>query len=205
MTTQISIDKALATRVGRGDEAAFEEFFSAYFPRLFRFALSRTDGDEAVAEEVVQRTLCNVMYKMDSFRGDAPLFTWLCSICRNELSAYFRKSGREESFAQPVEDNTEIHAALERISQGGDDPLTERHRDEIAGYVQATLEALPDNYARALEWKYMQGLSVAEIAGELGLGEKAAESVLTRARKAFREAFERLWGFAPRLFADDRD
>jgi len=104
-----------------------------------------------------------------------------------------------------VEDNTEIHAALERISEGDDDPLTERHRDEIAGYVQATLEELPDNYARALEWKYMQGLSVAEIAGELGLGEKAAESVLTRARKAFRESFERLWGFAPRLFADNRD
>jgi len=202
MTTQISIDKALAIRVSRGDEAAFEEFFSEYFPRLFRFALSRTDGDEALAEEVVQRTLCNVMYKMDSYRGDAPLFTWLCSICRNEISGYFRKSGREESFAQPVEDSAEIHAAMERISEGADDPLTERHRDEIARYVQATLEQLPDNYARALEWKYMQGRSVAEIASELGLGEKAAESVLTRARKAFREGFERLWGFTPRLFAD---
>ncbi|WP_405220522.1 RNA polymerase sigma factor [Lentisalinibacter sediminis] len=203
MTTQISIDKALAIRVGRGDEAAFEKFFSEYFPRLFRFVLSRTDGDEAVAEEVVQRTLCNVMYRMDSYRGDAPLFTWLCSICRNELSAYFRKSGREDSFAQPVEDNTEIHAALERVSEGDDDPLTERHRDEIARYVQATLGELPGNYARVLEWKYMQGHSVAQIAGELGLSEKAAESVLTRARKAFRDGFERRWGFAPRLFADN--
>jgi len=203
MTTQISFDRALAIRVGRGDEQAFEEFFSEYFPRLFRFALTRTDGDEAIAEEVVQRTLCNVMYKMDSYRGEAPLFTWLCSICRNELSGYFRKAGREESFAQPVEESPEIHAALERVAEGNDDPVTERHRDEIARYVQATLEELPDNYATALEMKYMQGMSVAEIAGELGLGEKAAESVLSRARKAFREGFERLWGFAPRLFADN--
>lgn len=203
MTTQISIDKALALRVGRGDEQAFEEFFTEYFPRLYRFALTRTDGDEAVAEEAVQRTLCNVMYRMDSYRGEAPLFTWLCTICRNELSAYFRKAGREETFAQPVEDNPEIHAALARITDEDEDPVSERQRDEIARYVQATLEELPENYALALERKYMQGLSVAEIAAELGLGEKAAESVLTRARKAFREGFERLWGFAPRLFADN--
>ena len=72
--------------------------------------------------------------------------------------------------------------------------MSERQRDEIARYVQATLEELPDNYARALEWKYMQGLSVAEIAAGLGLGEKAAESVLSRAREAFRDAFSSLSG-----------
>lgn len=203
MTTQISIDRALAIRVGRGEEKAFEEFFAEYFPRLFRFVLKRTDGDEAIAEEVVQRTLCNVMYRMDSYRGEAPLFTWLCTICRNELSAYFRKAGREEQLAEPLEDSREIQAALEAAGRGADDPVAERYREEIADVVRVTLEELPENYASALEWKYMHGLSVAEIAERLGLGEKAAESVLTRARKAFRDAFESLWGYLPRLFAEN--
>jgi DNA-directed RNA polymerase specialized sigma24 family protein len=58
--------------------------------------------------------------------------------------------------------------------------------------VHLVLDALPAHYANALEWKYLEELSVAEIAGRLGLGEKAAESLLTRARAAFRDAFTTL-------------
>ena len=55
--------------------------------------------------------------------------------------------------------------------------------------MQLTLDHLPGRYGDVLEWKYMQGLSVAEIAGRLGIGYKAAESLLTRARAEFRQAF----------------
>ncbi len=54
--------------------------------------------------------------------------------------------------------------------------------------MEATLDALPGRYGEALEWKYIDGLSVREIAERLTLSEKAAESVLTRARESFREA-----------------
>ncbi len=52
-----------------------------------------------------------------------------------------------------------------------------------------TLDALPRAYGDALEWKYVHGHSVREIAARLNLGEKAAESLLTRARQAFRDGF----------------
>jgi DNA-directed RNA polymerase specialized sigma24 family protein len=52
-----------------------------------------------------------------------------------------------------------------------------------------TLDALPRRYGDALEWKYVLGLTVEEIAGRLGLGPKAAASLLTRARQAFRDGF----------------
>lgn len=55
--------------------------------------------------------------------------------------------------------------------------------------MHVTLDRLPGSYANALEWKYVEGLPVAEIAGRLGLSPKAAESLLTRARTAFREGF----------------
>jgi len=51
------------------------------------------------------------------------------------------------------------------------------------------LDYLPAHYGSALEWKYLDDLSVREIAARLGMGEKAAESLLTRARRAFRDAF----------------
>ena len=52
----------------------------------------------------------------------------------------------------------------------------------------ATASRMARHYGDILEWKYVDGLSVADIAARLGVGPKAAESLLTRARNAFREA-----------------
>jgi RNA polymerase sigma factor (sigma-70 family) len=67
-------------------------------------------------------------------------------------------------------------------------------RKEEANRVHAALDLLPSHYARALEWKYLERASVEEIAARLRLGAKAAESLLSRARRAFREGYERLCG-----------
>jgi RNA polymerase sigma-70 factor (ECF subfamily) len=58
--------------------------------------------------------------------------------------------------------------------------------------VNATMSQLPPHYRAALEAKYVEGLSVRDIARALGLSEKAAESQLGRAREAFRAAFTAL-------------
>ena len=58
--------------------------------------------------------------------------------------------------------------------------------------MHEALDYLPSRYSQALEWKYCEGLSVNEIAERLEVGAKAAESVLSRARVAFREAFATL-------------
>ena len=62
-------------------------------------------------------------------------------------------------------------------------------RRELSRVVQVTLDHLPGRYGEVLAWKYIEGTSVEEIGRRLGLGHKAAESLLTRARQAFREAF----------------
>jgi RNA polymerase sigma-70 factor, ECF subfamily len=61
---------------------------------------------------------------------------------------------------------------------------------------------LPAHYADALEWKYIDEVSVQEIGIRLGLGPKAAESLLTRARSAFRDAFRALAAAAQPPFPD---
>lgn len=199
---QIEQDRDLATQVASGDASAFDAFFREYFPRLFRFTLTRVENNPELAEEIVQRTMCIVVRKMGTFRGEALLFTWLCQICRNELHAVYRQRRLAVTDDLPIEDHPAVQAALESI--GGDDfrPETAQRRDEIARFVRVTLEHLPAKYAQVLEMKYISGLTVAEIAQELGVGEKAAESVLSRARNAFKEGFRSLWDLEPGFVVD---
>ncbi|MEZ5331245.1 MAG: sigma-70 family RNA polymerase sigma factor [Thermoanaerobaculia bacterium] len=71
-------------------------------------------------------------------------------------------------------------------------PKKELRRSELARLVQVALDHLPPRYGDALEWKYIHGLSVKEIAPLLDVSPKAAESLLTRARIAFRDGFDSL-------------
>ena len=183
----MTADKKLIQRMLRGDEQAFDEFFAGYFPRLFRFALTRI-RDEAGAEEVVQETLIKVIDKLATYRGEAPLFSWLCTFCRHEIGRYLKKSNK--TLAAFAEDIPDVRAALESLSAAdSDDPESMAFRSERARLVQVALDALPPHYGDALEWKYIEGLSVQELAARLELGQKATESLLVRARRAFRDGF----------------
>jgi RNA polymerase sigma-70 factor (ECF subfamily) len=187
-------DLALARRLIAGEESAFEEFFAAYFPRLSRFARVRLGGNEDAAEDVVQTTLIKGLDKLHTYRGEAELFTWLCTFCRWEIAAWFKKAGRTADVSLE-EDRPETRAVLDAIATlSRDDPESELHRRELSRLVQAVLDQLPARYGDALEWKYIEGIPVQEIARRLGLGYKAAESLLTRARQAFREGFGLLEG-----------
>jgi len=182
-------DVALARRVLDGDEAAFDEFFAGYFPRLYRFALARLGGNEDAAEEIVQRVLIRALARLQTYKGEAALLTWLCTLCRREISSWREREGqlREVSL---FDDRLQVRAALDALAAvEADDPEATLRRRELSGLVQLTLDHLPGRYGDVLEWKYIQELSVDEIAGRLGVGYKAAESLLTRARAAFRDGF----------------
>ncbi len=201
-TPQVVKDRSLAAKVAAGDQGAFDAFFKEYFPRLFRFTLTRVDNNAELAEDIVQRTMCIVVRKMGSYRGEALLFTWLCQICRNETNAVFRERKLDLREDIPIEDHPAVQAALESVAADDGRPETARRREEIASFVRVTLEHLPTNYAQALELKYVQGHSVKEIAARLCVGEKAAESILTRARVAFKERFRAIWNIEPKLIVD---
>jgi RNA polymerase sigma-70 factor (ECF subfamily) len=182
-------DVALARRVLAGDEAAFEEFFDCYFPRLYRFALPRVAGNEDATEEIVQRVLVRAIDRLHTYRGEAALLTWLCTLCRREIGAWYQREGRRREVSL-LDDRPEIRLALETLAAGDDgDPDVILRRQELSGLVQQTLDHLPGRYGDALEWRYILELSVDEIADRLGVGYKAAESLLTRARAAFRDGF----------------
>jgi len=187
-----SPDLELTRRVLAGDEQAFREFFDGCFPVLYRFALARLRQDPDVAEEIVQATLCKAIPKLATYRGEASLLTWLCTFCRHEISAYFSRPGSRSKAVELTEDNPEVASALESLMTSANDPESALQRRELTRLVHVTLDHLPGRYADALEWKYVEGLSVHDIAARLALSHKAAESLLTRAREAFRDGFSAL-------------
>ena len=177
----------MVARMRAGEQSAFESFFGAYARRLAAFAARRSTLDPPGIEDMVQATLIKAIRNLDSFRGDAALFTWLCTICRNELASQRRKSAR-----QPIHESIDVQGLARdvlaemqapEVCEPSHELEAVAHRNEVA----RTLNSLPERYSLALEWKYGDGFSVEEIAGMLGLTPTAAQSLLARARKEFRD------------------
>jgi RNA polymerase sigma-70 factor (ECF subfamily) len=181
----------LVTRMRRGEQRAFDQFFDAYADRLGSFAARRSALDASAIEDVVQMTMINAMRSLASFRGESSVFTWLCQICRNQLADARRKAARRPQM-QSLEQMTE-EKPLAKVVQLTDfrDPLDECLADGMRSAVRHAVNLLPAHYARILELRYGDELTVPEIARVLQISESAAESQLVRARQAFRSEWSR--------------
>src|SRR5262245_17245622 len=175
----------------RGDQRAFEQFFTTYAGRLGAFAARRSSLDAAGLEDVVQMTMINAMRGLKGFRGGSSLFTWLCQIARNHLADARRKAARQPP-TQSLEELAE-EKPLAKVVQLTDfrDPLDECATDARRAAVRRTINRLQPHYARILELRFGDELTVPQIAALLQVSESAAESQLVRARQAFRAEFMR--------------
>ena len=195
MKPEYDTDAALIAAMLAGDEAAFRVFFETYFPRVYRFALPRLGNDAEACKEVVQSTLVKAMRALAGFRGEAALFSWLCQICRRQIADYLRAHKRHQQNVVLIDDTPGLREALESIAApASDEPLQGYGTAETRRLVQSVLDRLPSRYGDVLEWKYIEGRSVEEIGALLGVGQAAAQSLLARARVAFREALETVFG-----------
>lgn len=186
-------DKRLVKRLLAGDEQAFSQFFDEYFSRLYRFALTRLGDDPDAARDVVQSALTKAVRKIASYRGESALFTWLCVICRNELTDWMRRNASYRRHMVLTEDRPEIQAVIDAFNVPDEDQPARRYqRLEAARLIHVALDSLPAKYGNALEWMYIEGHSVKEIALKLDVSPEAAQSVLARAKRAFREVYSTL-------------
>jgi len=195
MKQVLPTDRELVQGMLAGQESAFQQFFATYFPRLYRFALPRLNRDVEACKEVVQATLTKAVRNLAGFRGEAALFSWLCQICRRQIVDYLRANQRHSDRVVLIDDSPELRAALESVeAPSEDEPQHQYGAAETKQLVQSVLDRLPSRYGDVLEWKYVEGCSVEEIADRLGVGQIAVQSLLARARTAFREAVETVFG-----------
>jgi RNA polymerase sigma-70 factor, ECF subfamily len=182
----IEEERALVNEMRAGQESAFDEFMESYVPALYRYARRRLGGDRELTKDIVQSTVCRVIQGLDGWRAEAPLFTWLYACCSNEIAAHYRRRGRRPREVELVEDSDSSEV----------DPMS---RIESAELVHLALDRIAPGYARVLEWRYIEGLGVGDVARRAGTTYKAAESLLSRARDAFRAACDQLSGSGRRI------
>ncbi|MCH8334578.1 MAG: RNA polymerase sigma factor [Proteobacteria bacterium] len=188
-------DKRLVKQLLAKDEQAFDRFFKENFARLYRFAMTRLPDDPEGTREVVQIALSRAIAKLHTYRGESALFTWLCAITRNEMSDWLARQGRYRQVIVLTDDYPEIQAAVDSFqAPRSDDPEQNYQRAELVRLIQVALDQLPPKYGNVLEWKYIEGYSVSEIAGKLDLGTEATQSLLARAKRAFSDVYGSLTG-----------
>ena len=182
MTFEDQVERELVRQLLRGSQQSLRTFYSLYSPRLFSFVCSRVQSGED-AEEILHDTLLSSLDSLAIFTGRSSLFTWLCGIARHEMADYYRRQKiRSVVFSRLPFIEGFVSRALE--------PSAAMMRAEYERGVKVALGRLIPHYREILVLKYMDGMSVKEIAKRLGMSVKACESALTRARRAFVVAYE---------------
>jgi RNA polymerase sigma-70 factor (ECF subfamily) len=170
-------DDALVTRAQAGDDRAFAELAERYATRLRR-VLYRITRDCDAAYDAVQEALVRAWQNIGRFEGRSSFFTWLTRIGINEAYRGLRR---------PTLPVLELDDALgERIPDWGNRPEELFESREFLAAVDAALAELPTDYRAAVVLRDVEGLSTAEAADALGIGERALKSRLHRGRMALR-------------------
>ncbi|MCX7544700.1 RNA polymerase sigma factor [Marinicella gelatinilytica] len=186
-------DKQLVKQLLKGQTQAFNTFFDSYHSKLFRFILGRVDGDHDLAMDLAQETLCKALDNLKDYRAEAALFTWMCQIARSFIYAHFSKQKRRRRHVVPMAEHPSIRKVLLTIADGQEtQPELQLHNQQIQQLIEEVLDHLPNNYGDLLTWKYIDELSVAEMAERANTTMVAIQSALARARQSFQQAFTAL-------------
>lgn len=170
----------LRAAVLAGDENAWRTWYEETFDDLHRYVRWRCGGRRDWADEIVQETWLTAVRRIRRFDPRQGSFlAWLRGIAANILRNELRHQRRSPRFQQPT--NGQMDEDDKAVPKEEDGDREQR--------IAAALDALPQREEDALRAKYLEGLSVAEIASAGSETPKAVESLLSRARQAFREAY----------------
>ncbi|MDE0193053.1 MAG: sigma-70 family RNA polymerase sigma factor [Gammaproteobacteria bacterium] len=174
-------------RVLKGDRVALGTLFDRHYGRVYRHCLSRVPA--ADAEEIAAETLRHAIRRIETYRGEAALSTWINRVARSVLSEHFRRTSRRPKLVS-IDQNEQLRSEVEAMAADLDALEREQAAAERQSLVHHLLDALPGDYGDILEWKYIEGLSVDEIARKLSTTTLAVQSKLARARRAFKDRFD---------------
>jgi RNA polymerase sigma-70 factor (ECF subfamily) len=169
----IDDDAELVQRVGHGDAPAYRELVRRHAGNLRRFA-GRLLRDAAEADDVVQETFLRLWQRAADYTPAARVGTWLHRIAHNLAVDRLRARGRHHEL-----DDDDVGAASARQPALVD----EKRRAEA---LERALAELPPRQGAAMTLVHLHGLSGAEAASVLGVGEEALESLLARGRRALK-------------------
>jgi RNA polymerase sigma-70 factor (ECF subfamily) len=181
-------DRELIGLAKSGDQAAFRKLVERHQRRAFSIAVGLV-RDENDARELVQEAFLRVYRGLDAFQGGSSFFTWLYRIVTNLAIDLMRKPGRKDAELldnHPADDEPSDFPLVSRID--GADPIDVMRRREIAGRIQAALDALPPYHRGVILMREVEGMSYEEMAQAMGVSKGTIMSRLFHARQKLQRA-----------------
>lgn len=160
-------------KAARGDDKAAGLLFDHYYPRVFRYALTRL-GRRQDAEDVAAETFVRVLKRLDKFRWQGAGFeAWIFRIAYNLIVDQYRGSGREQ-LTEPRDQPTD------------DEPEKEALRIELTGELNQMMSVLSPDQKEVLVLRYAAGLGTDEICRVMGRNANAIRQLQFRALEMMR-------------------
>lgn len=191
-------DELLASLfVNNHDDNAFSEIVDRYGDKIFRLALRITRSEES-AEEILQNVFIKLIEKLETFREESKLSTWIYSVSSNESFLYLRNRYKNRSRQVSIEelsnneqnDNNRSYEISDQYYSPDENLISSQHRN----ILDKAINELPEEYRVVFQLRDIEGLSNNEVADILGLSLPAVKSRILRARNQLRK---KLLGFFP--------
>jgi RNA polymerase sigma-70 factor, ECF subfamily len=183
-------ESAFVQRLKERDASSFEHLIARYQTQIFNL-LYRMTGSREEAEDLAQEVFVNVYRKIDLFRGESPLATWIYRIAYNACTnrrKYLRR--RRDKDRQPYDEAVEMRIVGSRsMSTSAHLPQPDEEAEglEMERLVQSAISALDDEQRAILVLRDVQNVPYEEISEITGLPIGTVKSRLHRARMALKE------------------
>ena len=170
------MDAQLIDEVGKGNQAAFDILFSKYNNKLYASLLAFTKSQE-LAEDLTQKTFIRVWKKIETFRGDSSLFTWIyriaINLAKNEFSS---KQAKNQGITDNIDDTYDLESSVSS-------PESHAIEAESMQAVMGFITSLPTDLREAISLREFDGKSYEDIAQITGSPIGTVRSRIFRARE----------------------
>ena len=196
-------EREIAEGLKQGKCQAWQKLYEEYSEHIWKNVSRLVGNDSAAVADIVQETFIAAAKSakyFDSKRGS--LWTWLWIIARRQIALYYRKQKPDIILSQAMSWWNNLNGQkLDWIDTRANIPPEILESKELAELVRCALRELPGDCQSMLLAKYVDNLSGQQIAEQMNCTENAVRSKLSRARKAFRKAFEKV----NRMSSDSRE
>jgi RNA polymerase sigma-70 factor (ECF subfamily) len=162
-----------------------ERMYREYFTPVYRYALSLV-RDPDLAEEITQETFFRALRKIDSYRGEASLRSWLCQIAKNICLDTAKKRKRHIS----LDNISDEDPASRTVASETQTPEEQLLNKQTAMNIYRILHDLKEPYKEVFQLRTFGGLSFSEISELFGKSESWARVTYYRSRMMIREELD---------------
>lgn len=174
---------SLVERIILGDSKAVGLFYREYSPKIISYLKTKLPRNED-AQEILNDVFFEAIDSLAFLQKNENVFAWLYSIAHHKVVDFYRKQKIKSMLLSQM-------PFLDIVAQEIHQPEFQFEKDKLRDKIEDTLKNLSNSHEKILRLHYEEKISVKDLALLLNLSFKATESLLFRARKSFKEKYER--------------